>query len=84
VRAASPDDRRALANDLSASAHFVAARIPVGRNPKGLALSPDGARLYVANRLDDTVSVIDTATRTAAHTIELGGPAELTPQRRGE
>jgi hypothetical protein len=56
-------DRRALANDLSASAHFVAARIPVGRNPKGLALSPDGARLYVANRLDDTVSVIDTATR---------------------
>jgi len=84
VRAASPDDRRALANDLSASAHFVAARIPVGRNPKGLALSPDGAQLYVANRLDDTVSVIDAATRKATHTIALGGPAELTPQRRGE
>ena len=84
VRAASPRERRALANDLSASAHFVAARIPVGRSPKGLALSPDGALLYVANRLDDTVSVIDTATRKVTRTIDLGGPAELTPQRRGE
>jgi YVTN family beta-propeller protein len=88
VRAASPHERRALANDLSASAHFVAARIPVGSNPKGLALSPDGTWLYVANHLDDTVSVIDTATRKVARTIDLeaetGRLAELTPQRRGE
>ncbi len=84
VRAASPAARRALANDLSASAHFVTARIPVGRSPKGLALSPDGGILYVANRLDDTVSVIETATRKVARIIELGGPTELTPQRRGE
>ena len=84
VRAASPRERRALANDLSASAHFVAARIPVGRAPKGIALSPDASLLYVANRLDDTVSLIDTAARKVVRTIELGGPAELTPQRRGE
>ena len=43
VRALRPRERRALANDLSASAHYVAARIPVGRGPKGMALSPDGA-----------------------------------------
>jgi YVTN family beta-propeller protein len=88
VRAASHRERRALANDLSASSHFVAARIPVGRNPKGMALSPDGAWLYVANRLDDTVSVIDTAARKVSRTIDLddrlASPAELTPQRRGE
>ena len=88
LRAASPRERRALANDLSASAHFVAARIAVGRSPKGIALSPDGAWLYVANRLDDTVSVIDTATRKVARTFNLdgalGGPTALTPQRRGE
>ncbi len=84
VRTASPTERRALGNDLSASAHFVAARIPVGRAPKGVALSPDGAILYVANRMDDTVSVIDTAARKVVRTIDLGGPAELTPQRRGE
>ncbi len=84
VRAASPAQRRALGNDLSASARFVAARIPVGRAPKGLALSADGSLLYVANRLDDTVAVVDTARRAVVRTITLGGPAELTPQRRGE
>ena len=84
VRSASPSERQALGNDLSASAHFVTARIPVGRNPKGIELSPDGAWLYVANRLDDTVSAIDTAALKVVRTIELGGPAELTPQRRGE
>ncbi|HUI81895.1 MAG TPA: hypothetical protein VLY24_28435 [Bryobacteraceae bacterium] len=84
IRATSPRDRRALGNDLSASAHFVAARIPVGRDPRGVALSPDGAWLYVANRLDDTVSVIDTAARKVVRTIDLGGPPALTPQRRGE
>ena len=57
VRAADPEQRRAMANDLSASANYVSARIPVGRAPKGLALSPDGKRLYVANRTDDTISV---------------------------
>jgi YVTN family beta-propeller protein len=84
VRSASAQQRRALGNDLSASAHFVAARIPVGRNPKGMALSADGSRLYVANRLDDTVSVIDTAARRVIETFELGGPKELTARRRGE
>jgi YVTN family beta-propeller protein len=84
VRSLAPRERRALGHDLSASAHFVSARIPVGRCPKGMTLSPDGSRLYVANRLDDTVSVIDTAARKVVGTIELGGAAELTPQRRGE
>jgi len=77
-------ERRDLANDLSAAARFVTARIPVGRSPKGMALSPDGASLYVANRLDDTISVIDTAARKVVRTISLGGPDEITPQRRGE
>ena len=39
------------ASDLSASANYVIARIPVGHNPRGLALSRDGLRLLVANRL---------------------------------
>jgi len=72
------------ANDLSASANYVVARIPVGRNPRGLALSPDGSKLYVATRLDDAVAVIDTATRTVVSNIPMGGPTELTPERRGE
>ena len=34
-----------LANDLSASAAYVVARIAVGRNPRGLALSPGGTTI---------------------------------------
>lgn len=70
--------------DLSASAHYVVARIDVGKNPRGVALSRDGARLYVANRLDDTISVIDTRTDRVARTIQLAGPKEVSALRRGE
>jgi YVTN family beta-propeller protein len=76
--------RGTFANDLSASANYVVARISVGRNPRGLALSRDGSKLYVATRLDDAVAVIDTATRTVVSNILMGAPTELTPERRGE
>ncbi len=72
------------ANDLSASANYVVARIPVGRNPKGLVISADGKHLYVANRLDDNISVIDTATDTVVSSIDLGGRQDMTSLRRGE
>src|SRR5262245_5380336 len=35
--------------------------IPVGRDPSSVALSPAGARAFVANSLDGTVSVVDLA-----------------------
>jgi YVTN family beta-propeller protein len=73
-----------IANDLSASANYVVARIPVGRNPKGLVISRDGARLFVANRLDDSVTVIDTANDAVVSTIGLGGKPDMTSLRRGE
>ncbi|MBZ5683479.1 MAG: beta-propeller fold lactonase family protein [Acidobacteriia bacterium] len=76
--------RQPFANDLSASAEYVTARIPVGHNPRGLALSPDGKRLYVANRLDDTLSVIDARTEKVTSTIDLGGPKNVDALRRGE
>ena len=76
--------RQPFANDLSASAEYVTARIPVGHNPRGVALSPDGKRLYVANRLDDTLSVIDTETQKVKSTIDLGGPNHVDALRRGE
>jgi YVTN family beta-propeller protein len=76
--------REPFAEDLSASAHYVLARIPVGRNPRGILLSRDGSRLYVANRLDDTISVIHTKTLRVTQTIRLAGPKAVTALRRGQ
>jgi YVTN family beta-propeller protein len=76
--------QKPFANDLSASANYVLARIPVGKNPRGMVLSPDGRRLYVGNRMDDSISVIDAVTNSVADTIDLGGPRKVTPLRRGE
>jgi YVTN family beta-propeller protein len=76
--------KSSFANDLSASASYIVTRIPVGRNPRGLALSPDGTRLYVANRMDDTIGVIDSTSNKLIFTIDLGGSKTVTPLRRGE
>jgi YVTN family beta-propeller protein len=70
--------------DLSASANYVVARIPVGRDPRGMLFSGDGRTLMVANRLDDTISVIDTQTDRVSSTIRLASPAKLSVLRYGE
>jgi len=70
--------------DLSASGHYVTARIDVGHDPRGVALTQDGRKLLVANRLEDTISVIDTRTNRLASTITLSGPNQATVLRKGE
>ncbi|MGB7547568.1 MAG: hypothetical protein WBM14_07460 [Terracidiphilus sp.] len=76
--------RGPFAEDLSASANYVIARIAVGHDPRGVALTGDGRRLLVANRLEDTISVIDTRTNRLASTIPLAGPKRLSVLRHGE
>jgi YVTN family beta-propeller protein len=75
---------KSAADDLSAAANFVIARIPVGPNPRGIVVSPDGKHLYVADRMNDTITVIDTQRAKVTSTIALGGPTITTPLRRGE
>lgn len=45
------------------------ANIAVGSNPRGIALSPDEATVYVNNVLSGTLSVIDTATNAVRSTV---------------
>lgn len=71
-------------NDLTLSAEYVVARIPTGRNPKQIAISPDGSTLFVAERLDDSVLVVDTKTREPKGRIVLGDGGLDDPIRRGE
>jgi YVTN family beta-propeller protein len=73
-----------LANRLDSAQQFVVRRLPTGANPTAVAVAPDGQFAYVANRLDDSISVIDLTGGKIASTIDLGGPKELTQLRRGE
>jgi DNA-binding beta-propeller fold protein YncE len=71
-------------NDLSLSADYVLERIPTGRNPRHVALSPNGQRLFVSERLQDSVLVIDTGSLKAVGRIVLGDGGTDDPIRRGE
>jgi YVTN family beta-propeller protein len=73
-----------FARELAASANYVVERIAVGHDPRGVALTPDGSRLFVANRLEDTISVIDTRNNRVASTIALAGPKTISVLRHGE
>jgi YVTN family beta-propeller protein len=50
----------------------VTATVPVGTVPFGLAVTPAGTRVYVANNSSNNVSVIDTATNTVIATVAVG------------
>jgi YVTN family beta-propeller protein len=45
--------------------------VAVGRGAEGFDVSPDGHALWVANALDRTVSIVDTATKTVVQTVEV-------------
>lgn len=63
---------------------FKFTRVSVGRRPTALALDPDQNRVYVANTLDDSISVVDVETATALSKISLGPAPALSLVDRGE
>ncbi len=76
--------REAAIADLALSDRYVVARIPTGCNPRHLAISTDGRRLFVAERLDDGVLVVDTATLKPVGRVVLGDGGRDDPVRQGE
>lgn len=70
--------------DLSASGHYIIAHVEVGRDPRGLVFAPDGKHLLVANRLDDTLSVIDMVTNRVSGAVRLESPRHISVLRQGE
>jgi YVTN family beta-propeller protein len=78
-----PDGKLALISDLDAGALAIydrgtlrqLKRMPLGRQPAGILVSPDGARAYVAVTGGDFVAVIDLKTLELAGRISPGtGP----------
>jgi DNA-binding beta-propeller fold protein YncE len=70
-------------DDLTASRHYVLARLPVQANPRSLSLSSDGKTLVVGNYLGDSLTFIDAVKLKVIRHIPLGGAAP-DAARRGE
>jgi YVTN family beta-propeller protein len=79
----SPEELQTYSNHLGVSSRYVSGRIPTGANPKGLSVSPDGKTLYVAERLEDRITVVDLETMSVKDHIDLGGPRRITVARQG-
>lgn len=75
---ASLPDRNSIAV-LNASTLAVTSTVFIGSSPRGMALSPDGTRLYVADSGSNFVGVMDTTTNTALPSITVSGskPVDL-------
>ncbi len=84
LAAASVSTKEEAINDMSLSPEYVIARIPTQRNPRQLLISPDGGTLYVAERLQDSILLVDTKTLTTKGRIMLGDGGLNDPIRRGE
>lgn len=83
LKTSSAKEMETIANDLRMSRRLVIKRIKTGANPKGLSLSPDGKKLYIAEQLEDMIGVVDTETLTKEKSIDLGGPDRITVARQG-
>ena len=60
------------------------ASVVTGREPHGVAISHSGRRLFVSNRGDGTVTVINLDTREVERTIKVArGPEHLTASPDG-
>ena len=61
----------------------VITKVKVGGVPRGIAITPDGKKAYVANSWNGNVSVIDTATNTVTATVTVGAyHVAVTPDGR--
>ncbi len=82
---ATPAERaRVFPNHLGKSTEFVVKHVPTHDSPRGVAIRTEGDVAFVANALDDSLTVIDLATLEAVRRIDLGGPQEITQVRWGE
>ncbi len=69
------NERDSTVSVLDTATNTVTATVPVGTGPIGVAVSPDGARVYVTLQGSNAVSVISAATNTVTATMPVGlGP----------
>jgi YVTN family beta-propeller protein len=85
LKSASDEERKTVfPNHLGLPTEFITKLIPTGKSPRGIRVTPDGSTAFVANCLDDTLSVIDMKRLEPAGVVDLGGPKQITKARWGE
>ena len=85
LETAGPYDRKhVLPNHLGKPTEFIVKHIATGISPRGVVVTADGTTGFVANALDDSLTVIDIKSLKAVGLIDLGGPKVITKIRRGE
>jgi DNA-binding beta-propeller fold protein YncE len=69
-----------------AASHLPFERLPTGLRPESLCLNPNQTRAFIANRFDDSLTVLDlTATApTVVANVPLGTLRQPTPEESGE
>ncbi len=83
-RASDHERERVFPNHLGKPTEFVVKHIETKNSPRGILITPDGRTAFVANALDDSLTVIDIPKLEAVERIDLGGPKVITRNRVGE
>jgi len=85
IRSADDYDRKEiLPNHLGLPSQFIVKSLPTQHSPRSIVLSRDGSTAFVANCLDDSISVFDLKRLEPERRIDLGGPKVITKLRMGE
>jgi YVTN family beta-propeller protein len=61
---------------IDTTTHEIVGQSPVGTAPKGVAITPDGQKVYIANTLHSSLSVLDAGSLATLTTIPLSGNPE--------
>lgn len=74
-----PDGRLIVANEDSATATVIelksgkiVARVPVGKEPEGVRVAPDGKHVLVTNESDNSISILDAQTLKVVKSVVVG------------
>jgi YVTN family beta-propeller protein len=67
-----PTPRQPTVSVIATPENEVVATIDVDTGPAGLAVSPDGSEVYVANLNANLVTIIETSSNTAVDTVDVG------------
>ena len=78
------DRKHVFPNHLGKPTEFILMHIAVGKSPRGILVAPEGQTAFVANALDDSLTVIDLTSFKSAGKIDLGGPKTISKIRWGE